>query len=420
MPGIGIGLGIGFGRGGVVLPGGTMAAVSSPATFSALGATWTIGDLSPVLWTVADEGITLGAEATIGAVSTWATAAVHRGTDGDWVTVTDNANPNPYAHGIYTAPTDAVVGPLGVDLELRRGSPVPGSTLNRVKIWPLYAAGEALVSLDDGTVTGTYDYAEITPLGETADAGYRVEIGFAAFNGSLETAHVSLVDDAGSVIYTDATGAGYFRIKDAAGVWQQRVASWADCRGGEYADEWAQATEAEQPILWRDSVGSCLAFGGAQRMTCEALADAIDGTSQPAAIVAALRMVTANRYAVAWRNSVSGHCLAMGADSNQDLHILRWNGDSADAILAGSLPFAGSVVARYTGAATAIRASGSAGTPANQTGAAAYDTLTLGCITPTGGSPMVGRVYALALFDAGLSDAEAVAADLVTLRDTGL
>jgi len=167
-------------------------------------------------------------------------------------------------------------------------------------------------------------------------------------------------------------------------------------------------------------VGDCLAFGGAQRMTCEALATAIDGTSQPAAIVAALRLTVANRYAVAWRNSVSGHCLAMGADSNQDLHMLRWNGDGADAILAGSLPFLGSVVARYTGAATAIRASGSAGTPAAQTGAAAYDTLTLGCITPTGGTPMTGRVYGLALFDAGLSDAEAIAADLVTLTGMGI
>ena len=58
MARLGLGLGVAARRAARVFPGGILNAVSSPATFEALGATWTIGDLSPVLWCHADEGVT--------------------------------------------------------------------------------------------------------------------------------------------------------------------------------------------------------------------------------------------------------------------------------------------------------------------------------------------------------------------------
>ena len=307
-----LGIGLGIGRsGGTVLQGGTLAAVSGPATFEAVGGTWTWGALDTDAWLRADfpASITVGAEATLAAVSTWDTFSVTRSTDGDWLKIADNANPNPYEHFVAKAPGACVDGLMGFDLKLRRGAPPPGETDNVIRIWGPYGACYADVNLDDGSVVaGTYDYCDVDPLGDTADAGYRVQVGFGTYYGaSGEPCRVGLLVS-GSPTYTDATGEGFFRIKDAADAWQQRVERWTDMRIGGYFE---QTTEAEQPILWRDSRGACLVFTGRQTMAGHDWITLPNGTAAPVGIAIACECALTDRVPLAWRTASSGEVIEL-------------------------------------------------------------------------------------------------------------
>jgi len=412
MPGIGIGLGIGVGRGGVALPGGTMAAVSSPATFSALGAPWTIGDTSPVLWCRAGEGETAGdTEASIAAVGDWTHISVGPSADGDWTRITNAANGASLEHTSKSGVVDSVNGVCTYTLELRRGAPPTGETANKVRIHAIHSGSDLSVdvNLDTGTASASeFADVDVTPLGADADAGYRVVISNEAHSTFDEVTIGLLLGD--SRTYVDATGSGYFRIMDDAAVTQQRAASWADAGEGEGGC--VQATAAYQPLLWEDLRGPCLWFGGAQRMSCHEIgATAGGGDATPFTVAMAIEKDATDTTQVLWafRNSSTGRNVMLvyrNATPRFTLDRTRDDNNTASASGATALPFAGVVVCRYSGTALALKVKGVDASPAAHTGALTTDNFWL-CSYDGTNLNVSGRLREFAVWDRSLTDAEA-------------
>lgn len=422
MPGIGIGIGIGFGRGGTVLQGGTMAAVSSPGVFSAVGGTWTLGDLSPVLWTRAGTGYTVGAEATIPAVTDWITGGVALGTSGGWRTVT-NSGTGATTRYIKTNLTGSLTAPARYILDLCRGAPPPGETVNKVRIQGLHAGSDLQVDvdLDAGTLSGSeFDGATIAALGANADAGYRVTITNTAHTDAEEIIAGLLLGD--STTYADDGHVGYFKIVEENDCEQTRAAAWADAGEGE--EEWAQTTEANQPLIWTDSRGPCLLCVGAQSMSCQALgAVAGGGTATPVTVAMAFEKDATDATQCPWTFGNSGTAAKFmlvyrNATPRFTLDRISDSSGAVAATSATSLPFAGTVIGRYTGTNVLLRVSGSDVAPVAQTANLTTDRLWLASYD---GSVLrlTGRIREWAVWDRSLSDAEAAAVDFHLTQSWG-
>jgi hypothetical protein len=383
---LGLGLGVAARRAARVIPGGTISAASSAATFEALGGTWTIGDTSPVLWTLAGEGETEGdTQASIAAVTDWAASGLTESADGDWLRFTCNAYPSDAQHHIGSALTDSVTGaPCQYVIDVRRGSPPPGEATNKIRLACTGTTATVDVNLDTGAIiSGTYEYCTATPLDAVngdPDAGYRIALTTASHNSAGTVGAYPLVGT--SDTFTDATGAGYFRIKNAATVVQRRLAAWADFRGGAYTDAWAQATAAAQ--LVKNPVTGRPVFSGAQFMSCHGLA-ALGGAGAATAFTVALafRKNATDEVQNPWafRNSSTGRVVQLTYRKSSPRFTfdrIQDNSEYRHADLATALPFCGVVICRYDGTTLRMKVDGVDAETATQTGALTTDQLWLG------------------------------------------
>jgi hypothetical protein len=418
MARLGLGLGVAARRAARAIPGGLISAASSAATFEAVGGTWTLGDLSPVLWTIAGEGETVGAEATIPAVADWTFLTTTRGTSGGWTTITNTGGVGAATHYAKTNLTGSLTSPAIYVLDLARGTLPPGATVNTVRIRGVHGGGasdlQVDVNLDAGTLSGSeFADATIAALGANADAGYRVTITNTAHN-AFEEIIVALLSG-GTDTYADTDGVGVFRIAEENDCEQTRAAEVVDCRGGDYDDAWAQATEAAQPLIWEDSRGPGLDFIGAQCMSCHDLGDVGSGACTVAMALETLS-VGAEVGVFAFVNASTGVTLRVDRAVAGGLNWERYRDDWGHAVIqcASPSPFVGSLVVRYTGNALRLLANGTALDDAAQTGALTTDRLWLGSYSGAAGY-LLARVREIAIWDRAISDAEAAAVD-ITLR----
>lgn len=403
--------------GGSLRRGAVMNAVSGPASFEALGGTWTLGDLSPVLWFQAGEGITAGGtEATIAAVGAWTTNGAGVSADGDWLRV-DNTAPNVehYAQGGITNPLATKPGELTIDL--RRGAPPAAEASSILRVYPAAKAHYVDINLDTGTLSAKSGAKTptITPLGASPDDGYRVVLGFDETSVALRFGLLA----SGSLTYADPDTNGYFRVKEPS-LSQPRVASWLDRRGGAYVDEWVQAADANQPVLYTDDNGACVAFapggGTNSEMSMHGRAALGGGGSNPPITIAAVVEWYIDAYTgiVAFKTAAAGKYLR--TFSNIAANRVRFERNKDANWTTGYVEFVqdapgrGVSVARYDGTTLRHKWNGVDGTPAAHDGAFTPDELWLG--SNGGGNYLTGRIRELAIWDRSLSDAEATAAYL--------
>lgn len=423
---LGLGLGIGRAGGGQSLAGGTLAAVSGPATFAAVGGTWTLGDLAPAAWfrsSVASSITQSATYATTPTVDAWATlTGLVRTTEGTWTRLTNDAGESAVDHRIQTAVTNYLAAaPMGATLDLRRGAPSPGEASNLVRVY----SGTAYVdvNLDTGAVAGgTHETCTITALGASPDDGYTVAPRF-AYPGAGTTLGVSPLVGT-SINFADADGVGYFYAKGGAPV-QPRVASWADPFDADY--NFATATASKQPVLWEDARGPCVVFTAASQLLGSAAVLALaQGVETPLSIAMAVDHVPgdAEINLLAWRQTLantSGHGLTVttygpqvrspfSRTSSVGFHYSQVTGMAA-------FPFNGAMVSRYDGTTIKHRANCTNGAAQNVT-AESECTLTavsLGIIPGLHAGNV--RYRELAIGSRGWTDTEAITAD-AALRAT--
>jgi hypothetical protein len=407
----------GVGVQGRRVPAGRLAALSGPATFAALGGTWTLGDLSPDVWLRADTGVTVGASASVASVASWTLYGIgSRTTEGAWYKISNQADGGVWDHRIYAAVTgDIYQHAARYTFTVRRGNPPYGETVNKLWVGMTGGQGFARINLDDGSVIdGTYDDIDVAPLGASPDDGYVVTIDTLNNQDGGELQMCPLVGT--SFNYRDQTGAGYFYAKDAA-IDQQRVSQWDDVRGAT-SYVWVQGTDTHRPIRWSDARGAALSFKAgnpAVVLACPELAALFSGTALPISVAAVFESGNAGGTVFAVRNASTGRLVRLvnGYGGNTvDLIRIRDDSDIKTATVSKTAPYAGTAIGTYDGSALAIRAGGTVGTPTTQTGALTVDTAFIGAdYDNAAGNPYRGLLRELAVWSRGLSAVEAAAVD---------
>jgi hypothetical protein len=192
------------------------------------------------------------------------------------------------------------------------------------------------------------------------------------------------------------------------------VSAWGDVRDGvDY--EWAQANEVYQPHVSADARGALLAFSAVttETMECHELAALGQGAATIAIACEISGAAAAVQGVVAFGNSSTGLAMRLLRYTSPDRVVWeRYNDASQTASIpvANPAPFAGTLVARYTGTALRLIANGAALSDVAFTGALTTDRLMLGSTNGVNYF-LTANVREVAVWDRALTDPEAAAVD---------
>jgi hypothetical protein len=240
---------------------------------------WSLGNLSPNIWTKATNGITLSAtQGTIpSALGTWTEVGAHPTASGaDFVLTAVAGNTE---HHVAVAASNIVAGPEEITVEASAGT-----------------AGYLYIAC--GTTAKAFFDLATGALGTGSGTRYldhtMVALGGGRYRCALKCTHTAAATEriglstADNVTTWNAVGTETitvravpsFGLSGATVVTQRRVAAWADIRGN--GKVWAQTTAGAQPLYWIDARGPCVTFAGAQWMADDTLAAAMSGSNVPA------------------------------------------------------------------------------------------------------------------------------------------
>jgi hypothetical protein len=394
MPRLGLGLGLGRASGGAELAGGTLAAVSGPGTFEAVGGTWTLGDLSPVLWTRADTGVTIGDTGTINAaLAAWTEAGAGVSASGDDFILTADAGNSTHHLAISAATSLVSGGPCEVTFDAVAGTAgwmSLGVGANSIAWFNLTTGAR-------GTGSGTaYLDHTITALG----AGrYRCAIRgtftvYDTLRVGLGTADNTPTWDAAGTETITVRPVPSFSLGGASIIIQQCVAEWADVRAN--GNLWAQSTHpGRQPVYWVDAVGPSLVFPAYPWMQADSLASARDGENIPfwfAAAIDSMAGIT-GRTLYAYGCTLHARSQGLAVPSSETVAALAYRyvdagtGKSVPQVTA-SPKASGAIVSSFDGTTGSLLYGDSALVTANSAiaGDATTDRLTLGALRLNSGA----------------------------------
>lgn len=284
------------------------------------GSGWNIGALSPLIWTQASRGITIGQEATSAGLDVWTVNAMTRTSLGGGIYrfATDGTNA---LHRIFRVPLSAFAATMPAVYSILAKKEA-GSQTNRIRLQT--QSSLLSVNLDTGVADGAAFLESFSAL-PVGDGWFLITMRATTGATNVSAWAIQFYDPTNTLLTWNSAGIDSRILLQQPMYLQQSILQWADPRNPTIF--WNQATVAAQPHYWVDSRGPSVVFNAAHYMSANALAASFQGDDQPISFAVAADNVgvgAATTVPIAVTRSVVG-----------DYHALRWPVGAVQAVQGG-------------------------------------------------------------------------------------